>query len=119
MAKPFDPLKFLDLAYALGAQAESEAHLRAAVGRAYYALLLTARERLGIPPGHRRVHKKTLRAVRRVDKATGDKLGRLQGLRDEADYHLTPSRPEYGNWGQNWARAKGWVQDLLPKIRSI
>lgn len=118
MAKPFDPLNFLDLAYALGEQTESEAHLRAAAGRAYYAMFLTARGRLGIRPS-RKDQVETLSKLKRAHYGTGEKLGRLLGLRTEADYHLTASHPGYVDWVQNWARAKGYVEDILPRIRNI
>jgi len=119
LAKSFDPLCFHELACSLADQSSDEACLRTAVGRAYYTVLLIARDRSGIPPGRRRASKETIRKVKKADRATGEKLGWLLRLREEADYNLTPSRPEYGDWKKNWARAKGLVQDILPRIQSM
>ena len=118
MAKPFDPLRFYELASSLADQSPDEACLRTAVGRAYYAVFLIAQDRFGISPECRRVNKLTIQKVKKADFATGDKLGRLKGLRVQADYYLIPSR-EYEDWKKNWARAKSLVQDILSRIQSM
>ena len=119
MAKSFDPLCFLELAYSLADQSSDEACLRTAVGRAYYTVFLVARDRSGIPPGVRSVHGATIQKVKRTHRATGEKLDRLRRLRVEADYYLIPSRPKYEDWKKNWARASGLVQNILPRIQSM
>lgn len=78
-------------------QGDSEAHRRAAAGRAYYALMLEAREFLNrqgfVRPPHDSIHSFVrLNLIYSVDSGlqqVGFTLERLGRLRNEADYQLT------------------------------
>ena len=118
--RPLDPLEFLKLARELGGRSD-EAALRAAVGRAYYALFLLARERLGIPLTIPNVHSHVARVLRGQPgcwKAAGD-LRALRALRNVADYQLMPSDPDDRDWSENWASAERIVRRVIPKLQTL
>ncbi len=118
--KPLDPLAFLELAQELGKSSEETA-LRAAVGRAYYALFLLARDRLGIPLTTSDVHSHVARVLRGQPgcwKAAGD-LRVLRALRNVADYQLMPDDPDDRDWEKNWASAERIVRRVLPKLQEL
>ena len=118
--RPLDPLEFLGLARELGGRSE-EAALRAAVGRAYYALFLLAREKLGIPLTTADVHSHVARVLRGQPgfwKVASD-LRVLRALRNVADYQLMPDDPDDRDWSENWARAHRIVRRVLPKLQAL
>lgn len=118
--RPLDPLEFLELARELGGRPD-EAALRAAAGRAYYALFLLARERLGIALTTADVHSHVARLLRGQPgcwKVASD-LRALRALRNVADYQLMPDDPDDRDWSENWARAQRIVRRVLPKLQAL
>ena len=105
---------FLEVARELAGGA-TEAHWRSATGRAYYALMLEARDLLdgwGIPtPPRDRVHGfvrlKLLYAADPDLKQVGLTLERLARYRNDADYQLSDPRRRFANA----AEANKSVQD--------
>ena len=106
----FDPMAFFRLASELASESGSEAKQRAAIGRAYYACHLTARDRLyglegrgltstvkkrfgrGAISDHSAVEL-AIAQNRRIGssgraKRLSDRLGQLQEMREMADYKL-------------------------------
>jgi hypothetical protein len=113
---PFDPLLFLDLADELSA-AGDEAHLRAAVGRAYYALFLLARTKVGIT-GTNDVHKRVRQALKKRGlRSAADQLGAFSRLRGVADYQMIPDEVARRDWLRNWSDAQQLVRHLMPTLR--
>lgn len=91
---PFDPLDFLSLAESLVAGSQpDEAQLRTAVGRAYYAVFLRAREDLLAQnriatSGTGADHGIVVAGLRQRDQTLGDQLDWLRVRRARADYRL-------------------------------
>jgi hypothetical protein len=115
---PFDPLAFLELAKNLiDGGSPQERELRTAVGRAYYAVFLLARDKMGIR-ARRDVHKLTRDALKARPgyRSTGEKLSQLGRLRSVADYELVPADPNHRNWPRNWTTARALVDQILPRI---
>lgn len=92
----FDPADFLALARALaGTTDPSEAELRTAISRAYYAVFLKAREnlvRLGriTPTQSGEDHGLVIATLRGHGGPHGDQLDKLRRNRGQADYQLEP-----------------------------
>ena len=120
MIQPLDPLAFLKLAQELANRDEKEVRLRTAVGRAYYALFLIARDKLRIR-ARRDVHKKTINALkkRRGYLTTANQLDALKRLRLVADYELLPHNKADRNWIHNWSRVQALVNQVLPKLTRL
>ena len=119
--EPFDPLEFLNVAQELAAGG-GESRFRAAVGRAYYALFLLARERTGAYPTTKSqsAHALVLSAVgSRKGFSVANDLNQLKKLRVTADYQLVPTKPGEQDWTKNWTRAQWLVGRLLPVLQSI
>src|SRR6267142_7262178 len=112
---------FLDLAQEI-IRGGTEAHLRGASGRAYYALLLECKdalERWGFPmPPHETAHRFVrLRFVFAADahlKSIGVTLDRLSQLRNLADYDLV-SRSHFATP----RRTQVAIQDALDALRLL
>ncbi len=119
MIQPFNPLAFLDIARELGNGDREEAKLRTAVGRAYYALFLIARDKTGIT-GRRAVHTRVINALkkRKNYRSTADQLDALRRLRTVADYELLPSDHANRNWPGNWSEAHALVDRVLPRLQA-
>lgn len=117
-ALPFDPVLFLRVAAILASSEANEAMLRTAVGRAYYAVFLVARDRLGIVSSEK-VHSEVIRVLTRRDRKLGNQMFFLLNLRLAADYQLLPERESEQNWRVNWRRAQDLAEFLLPKIERI
>lgn len=116
----FDPGEFLRLAEELAQGSNDEARLRTAVGRAYYATLLQARESLGIPQSRRRrIHGEVIGRLKGRDKAAGNQLDKLETLRGEADYEMVVDDPLHQNWISNWGLARNYAQHIMGRLRSI
>ncbi len=119
--EPFDPLEFLEVAREMAASG-GEGRLRVAVGRAYYALFLLARERTGAYPADKSqsAHALVLSALsRRKGFSVANDLNQLKKLRLTADYQLIPTKPGERDWARNWARAQWLVGRLLPTLQSM
>jgi len=118
MTESFDPLSFLTLGRQLAQQSGGEAHLRTAVGRAYYALYLYTR--LKVLKKAYASHRKVFTLARQKDKQEGtavaDKLNDLYDLRKLADYHFEPV--PYSDWKHVWSRARSIVDHILPQMQS-
>jgi hypothetical protein len=111
---------FLIVARELALPDREEAKLRTAVGRAYYALFLIARERTGTR-GRKNVHQQVLNALRRrrAYRSTADQLDALRRLRVVADYQLLPEDSADRDWTHNWSRAQALVNRILPRLTSM
>lgn len=93
-SEPFSPEEFLRLAVLLvGKDIVTEAESRTAMGRAYYAIHLRAREQLvtaGLmaPTGSAGEHRAVASAIRRANVARGNQVDMLRAERNAADYDL-------------------------------
>ena len=114
----FDPVLFLRVAAILASSEANEAMLRTAVGRAYYAVFLVARDRLGIVSSEK-VHSEVIRVLTRRDRKLGNQMCFLLNLTLAADYQLLPERESEQDWQVNWRRAQDIATFLLPKIERI
>ncbi|MBI3801373.1 MAG: hypothetical protein HY268_30920 [Deltaproteobacteria bacterium] len=117
MPEPLDPLTFLRVAQELARQRD-EAALRTAIGRAYYALFLVARDKTGVT-STRAVHTEVIRAVRKRPgyRAVADQFDALRRLRVVADYQLLPDDPALRDWPSNWVKAQALINHILPKLQ--
>ena len=115
---PFDPTQFLRVAAVIASPEANEAMLRTAVGRAYYAVFLVARDRLGVVPTEK-VHSEVIRLLTRRDRNLGNQMFFLLNLRLAADYQLLPERESQQDWQINWRRAQDMAAFLLPKLDRI
>ena len=82
--KMFNPSDFLDLATELGRN--NEARIRTAVGRAYYASFLIARNAMAIEEKTPEVHRMVLSMLYRKNPVVANKLHYLRRQRNIADY---------------------------------
>ena len=115
---PFDPAQFLRVAAIIASSEANEAMLRTAVGRAYYAVFLVARDRLGVVTSEK-VHSEVIRLLTRRDRKLGNQMFFLLNLRLAADYQLIPARGSQQDWQVNWRRAQATATFLLPKLERI
>lgn len=113
----FDPIAFLELAEEIAAAKIDEAHYRAAIGRAYYALFLLYREKM-----HAYSRANSHQAVREAMqkhpelRAAASQLSSLHEMRKAADYDLVPDS-KYKNWESNWKRSQEISKWLLLRLR--
>jgi hypothetical protein len=114
----FDPLAFLALAERLAESSHDESHLRTAVGRAYYALYLLARTKLGKKPGSGEKDN-TMKALKKRDPSAESQLATLERLRVHADYLLEPVAPYDGTWDDNWSVTEKLVEEIRPKLEQL
>lgn len=119
MNQAFDPLDFLAVARSLAAN-QREAELRTAVGRAYYALFLLARDKLAVSGGPN-VHQRVITQLRGRPgyRAAADQLDALRRLRVVADYEPLPTDAARRNWEANWARADVLAGRLLGRLQTL
>jgi len=91
----------ITLGYELAQQQNSEAALRAAVGRLYYGLFLLVRETFAFTPQRRNAHDQAAAELaRRTKRATADQYRELLDLRGLADYE-----PDESEWDRKVSRA--------------
>ena len=114
---PFDPKEFLNVARDV-ARRRTEGSLRTAVGRAYFAVAITAWLRLTPRPRQRRKldHKEIGRAANRAGTAFGNQFKALLRLRAEADYYMEPSEAGYADWEFNWQLAESLSKTLIERV---
>jgi hypothetical protein len=119
MIKPLNPIQFLSVAQELAKETNDEAKLRIAVGRAYYALFLIAREKTGVVATDN-VHTEVIRALRRQGyRPLARQLQALKMLRVVADYQLLPDNPTHRDWRRNWSISQAIINQILPKLRTM
>ena len=85
---PVDPSDFLEVARALIKGDPSEAYLRTAVGRAYYAAFLQARDAAGLRNEGSGIHEEVIKhySNRKDQRIVGNRLSDLRKVRNRADY---------------------------------
>jgi hypothetical protein len=119
MLDELDPLDFWRLAQTLGGAEADDPQLRTAVGRAYYAVFLIARQTTGVVDRHD-AHTKVLRRLNeRSLGAAGSELDQLRKLREVADYELRPELARHRGWHVNWLRASALVDRILKRFRDV
>jgi hypothetical protein len=120
---PFDPRDFLGVAETLaGAVSPTEAALRSAVSRTYYAVFLTARDRLRIQV-EKDVHFAVINTFRKMNngrhRAPADQLDHLRRLRTYADYEMDPQDPTRQDWSANYRNARVLANRLFPIVSGL
>ena len=125
MPLSISPKRLVALAQNLAEQAktassisESEVLRRAAVGRIYYAVFLTGREKFAITV-ERGVHALVQESIRAKDPVLAAVYENLKILRSVADYQFPPVNPAFADWEQNWTDAEDWALTILDDIRSL
>ena len=114
----FDPLDLLRVAEFLAEHDLSEASLRTAVSRTYYAVLLAVSDELGVARG-RNIHSRAIGELERRDQRAGDQLQRLMRLRVLADYYLDIRHPFRANWQWNYRLARSYANSVVNGLRRI
>lgn len=115
----FNPNEFLRLANVLAANVNDEASLRTAVGRAYYTVVLQARDRLGLRGHRRKIHGMVIGRLKAADRSAGDQLDKLETLRGEADYEMVVEDPLHRNWRSNWSLASSLATSILGRLQRL
>lgn len=115
---PFNPTEFFALAQQLATPPTTEARLRTAVGRAYYAVLIATRDRLAITATEG-VHGLTVREAKNRYRSYGDQLDSFRRLRTKADYNMLPTDPALPDWPALWNRADALAKRLLGQVASL
>jgi uncharacterized protein (UPF0332 family) len=116
-SNPFNPEAFLRLAEELARDDPTEARLRTAISRAYYALFHLAYSKVDLRSvGGNNLHDRVVKALRSTDRQAGELLDGLRRLRNVADYQLTPQDLADRNWPQNWSRSESIIRRLKRKL---
>ncbi len=111
----FNPLDFLRTAELLAERDPSEAGLRTAVSRTYYAVMLTAADSLGVTAGQH-IHTRAIGELLKYDRPAGTQLRRLMNLRVLADYDLDVQDPLRTDWRRNYRLARAFSAFILGRI---
>ena len=111
----FNPLDFLRTAEFLAERDSSEADLRTAVSRTYYAVLLTVVDSLGVIAGQH-IHTRAIGELTRYDQPAGLQLRQLKNLREIADYDLDVQDPLRTDWRRNYQMARAFAAFVLGRI---
>ena len=111
----FTPLDFLRTAEFLAERDSSEADLRTAVGRTYYAVLLTAADSLGVAAGQH-IHTRAIGELLKYDREAGLQLRQLKNLREIAVYDLDVQDPLRTDWRHNYQLARAVAAFVLGRI---
>lgn len=97
----------------LASRDDSEAALRAAVGRYYYGTLLMVRQLFSIRPGRREAHMQGASELgRRTRQSTRQQYLSLYELRGRADYD-----PDEGEWQMKVRRAVRLHTHIVDELR--
>ena len=115
-ARGFDPLEFVGIADLLVSHPTSEAGLRTAVGRLYYAAFLSAREFLAVP-GRTRIHQRVIGELRTHDRMAAQQLETLRRIRVVADYDLEVQDPIRTDWQRNYQMARRLANFVLERLQ--
>jgi hypothetical protein len=113
MLKPFDPRQYLDLARDMARHSSDETVPRTAVGRAYYAVFLMAREAAHVHAAEQQQHQVIKTHLLKHDNAVGGAYGSLYDLRIEADYYLEPRDRANDDWARNWRYADRYASTVV------
>ena len=114
----FDPLEYLDVAESLAAAGASEADLRTAVNRTYYAVFLTARDALRVE-GSSHIHGRVIGDLKRRDRFASRQLDSLLDLRALADYDVRVQDPFRADWRDNYQLARRLASFVLARLGAI
>ena len=114
----FDPLEYLDVAESLAVWGASEADLRTAVNRTYYAVFLTARDALGVE-GSSHIHGRVIGELKRHDRFASRQLDSLLDLRTLADYDVHIQNPFRSDWRDNYELARRLASFVLARLDAI
>lgn len=117
MANPLEPRDFLLPAKRL-ANNNDDVSLRTAVGRAYYALFLIARDKLRITNQGGSVHQEVVDIATRRKLPVGNQLKELRRLRNIADYDLIPRNTADLDWSDNWKRVEIIALTVLAELET-
>jgi hypothetical protein len=116
--EPFDPLLFLALARELG-QSDDQTKLRTAVGRAYYAVFLVARDRLSVVAGEK-THKEVFESLKRRNQfRLRDQMMSLYKLRQIADYEMDGVDERCKDWKSNWTRQEKLADTAMTVVQTL
>ncbi len=115
-ARGFDPLEFVRVADLLVSRHTSEASLRTAVDRLYYAAFLSAREFFGVA-GRTRIHQRVIGELRTHDRMAAQQLETLRNIRVVADYDLEVQDPLRNDWQRNYQIARRLANFVLERLR--
>lgn len=119
MSAPFDPEEYFRFAREIAATSQSEAALRSAVSRAYYAVFLLARERMDVRVTAR-AHESVIRRLAEDGHVfLASLLGTIRSFRELADYSLAPDRPDHQSWEETWLRVERHVAHLIRELRRL
>ena len=118
MTSSFEPRELFEIALQHGHSGASEAHLRTAINRAYYATFWLARGKTYIQD-REQVHTKVIGALKKIPefRQAWRQLESLYHLRLLADYHSVPENPLDGDWERNWSKARSFAEYLIPKFQ--
>jgi hypothetical protein len=124
MSQPGDSEAILQLARELGAAgtaAGDEIKLRCAVGRAYYAAFLLARDRLRIVdnPDEGGVHGRVIGALKRRSMMLANNLEALRAYRTSADYSFPATDPAHLDWQENWKQAENKSAFVVDRLKQL
>jgi hypothetical protein len=117
MPDSFTPIDFLSVARDLADRSQTEASLRAAVGRVYYAIFITARDKAGLQ-GTDRLHERVKQAIWHKHPVAAGRFETLRRLRVQADYIPVTRDPTYQDWLANWRLADLYASELVEFLKT-
>ena len=106
------------MAESLVDEGASEAVLRTAVNRTYYAVFLTARDAMGVE-GSSHIHGRVIGELSRRDRFASRQLDSLMDLRALADYDVHVQDPFRADWRSNYELARRLASFILPRIEAL